>query len=337
MNGLQRGMVWLVGSVALLGASPTEGRPSRGSSHDRPVVAEAPRAAARARESVVVVEREGRAVGLGFVLADDGRILTARSPLGEDGAGLVVRLPDGSRSRARIDHAEAAWDLALLATEARPRAEGLVASELGSTPGAPLTAFALASSRLRTIPVLVRGRTSFAGQRSRKNEALELVASLGLSELGTPIVDADGAVVALSTRGCLLVEGEAGDECVPVAVGAPVAVLRRFLSEAPQPEPPTPWLGARVVADATPYARGLRIQAVQPASPAAKARLRGGATEKADLVVAVDGVPVATPEALGEQIRSRSVGDSVKLLVLGQGRFREVRVVLDAAPKLPDD
>src|SRR5690606_22520004 len=69
----------------------------------------------------------------------------------------------------------------------------------------------------------------------------------------------------------------------------------------------------------------------------AKARLRGGPTDKADLVVAVDGVPVATPEALAEQIQRRAVGESVKLLVLGQGQYREVRVVLEAAPDLPDD
>lgn len=336
MNGRRWGRTWLVGSALGLLASLVPAPAVEGWAEARPV-SQIPRAAERARDSVVVVERESRPVALGFVLADDGRILTARSPLGEDGASLVIRHPDGSRSPAQIDHADEAWDLALLTTEERPRPEGLAASELGPTQGAPLTAFALAGARLRALPVLVREKTSFAGQMARKGDALELVASLGLNELGTPIVDAEGAVVALSTRGCLLVEGRRGEVCVPVAVGAPVAVLRRFLSEAPPPAPKPPWLGARVVADATPYARGLRVQAVRPASPAAKARLRGGPAEKADLVVAVDGVPVATPEALADQIRRRSVGDSVKLLVLGQGRFREVLVVLDAAPRLPDD
>jgi len=334
VDGLKRG-TWLVGMAIGLFAAVVPTQPVQGS--DEPMTTRVPRAAERARDSVVIVEREGRPVGLGFVLAKDGRILTALSPLGEDGAGLGVRLADGTRTAAQIDHVDASWDLALLATEARPRAKGLAASEAGLPAGAPLSAFALASARLRAIPVLVRGRTSFAGRRARTSDALELAASLGPNDFGTPIVDERGAVVALATRGCLLVEGDLDDECVPVAVGAPVAVLRRFLSAAPPPEPPMPWLGARVVAHATPYARGLRIQAVQPESPAAKARLRGGSTEKADLVVAVDGRPVATPEALAEEIRSRKVGDSLKLLVLGQQKFREVQVVLEAAPELVED
>ena len=327
MKGLKG--VWLVGVALALGAPLALAQ-------GRDPVAKVPRAAERAREAVVVVEREGRPVALGFVLADDGRILTAWSAL-EGAAEVVVRLMDGTRAPARLEHADASLDLALLATETRPKVRGLVASEMAPLAGAPLTAFALSSARPRALPVLIRGKTSFAGRASRKGDALELSASLGPNDLGAPIVDERGAVVALSTRGCALAFGDDGEECVPVAVGAPVPVLRRFLSAAPPPAPPTPWLGARVVAHATPYARGLRVQAVHPDSPAAKARLRGGPTDKADLVVAVDGVPVATPEALAEQIQSRAVGESVKLLVLGQGQYREVRVVLEAAPDLPDD
>jgi serine protease Do len=61
----------------------------------------------------------------------------------------------------------------------------------------------------------------------------------------------------------------------------------------------------------------------------------GSSAGQADLVVAVDGLPVQTPEALAAAINQRGVGDSVELLVFGNGRFRQVNLVLRAAPDAP--
>lgn len=327
----QRRLGALIGLASWLSAGLVMGEPARPRTKAPREVSKASAKGESARRAIVVVERGGQPVSLGFVLAEDGRILTARSPLGDDPV-VELRYADGARVRARLHHSDPAWDLALLAPTAHRKTEGLAASESPSGHTSRLTAFSAASQRPRAVPVLIRGRTTFLGQESRQTDALELAASLGPSDLGTPIIDEAGAVVALATRGCLLVEGGKAEACLPVPVGAPVAVLRRFLSTAPAPIPPQPWLGARVIADATPYARGLRIQAVQPNSPAAEAKLRGGSGEQGDLVVAVDGRPVTSPEALAELIRARSVGDSVTLLVLGGGQFREVPVVLRAAP-----
>ena len=40
------------------------------------------------------------------------------------------------------------------------------------------------------------------------------------------------------------------------------------------------------------------------------------------VVVAVDGLPVQTPEMLAANVNQHGVGDSVELLVFGNGRFR---------------
>jgi len=50
------------------------------------------------------------------------------------------------------------------------------------------------------------------------------------------------------------------------------------------------------------------------------------------MVVAADGQPIDTPEALGELIGKHAPGDTVKLLVFGDDKFREVRVPLRQAP-----
>jgi serine protease Do len=69
---------------------------------------------------------------------------------------------------------------------------------------------------------------------------------------------------------------------------------------------------------------------VAPGSPAEKAGLKSG--DGADTIVAVDGVPVETPEQLADVIAKRTIGQQVKFLVFSTGKFREALVTLRAAP-----
>lgn len=76
--------------------------------------------------------------------------------------------------------------------------------------------------------------------------------------------------------------------------------------------------------------------AVAPQSPAQKVGLKAATGEGgtgADRIVAVDGQPVDSPQKLADAIGKRQIGEPVKLLLLsGSGSFREVSVVLRAAP-----
>jgi len=58
--------------------------------------------------------------------------------------------------------------------------------------------------------------------------------------------------------------------------------------------------------------------AVAPQSPAEKGGLHASADrERSDLIIAVDGAPIDSPEKLADAIGKRVIGDTVKLLVLG--------------------
>ena len=116
--------------------------------------------------------------------------------------------------------------------------------------------------------------------------------------------------------------------CAPVVVGAPVTAIRLFLAKTPTSAvAPTPWLGIRGDAQ-TEGTKGVRLAAVAPQSPAEKA----GLTSNGDVIVAVDGQPVATPDALAAAIGKHAPGDAVKLLVFSGDKFREVAVTLRSAP-----
>lgn len=331
----------LVGMLASFGAALARGEPAAPAPNGATIAkgstrGPAPTAADRATNGVVMVERAGRRLALGFVLAGDGRILTSLAPL-DDGDGIDVRYADGSVVRAVVDHRDRVWGLALLVPEgARARGEGgLLASEADPLRSdAKLATFTAAPhGKARPLALSVKGHGTFLGEGDALlRDALDLAGKLGAKDLGAPIVDETGHVVGMIARGCVPLGDRSA--CSPVPLGAPVSALRAFLSGAhATPPPSSPWLGVQVVADAVPFARGVRVALVKPASPADEAHLRGGEGQvPADLVVAVDGVPVGSPEALSDLIRARAVGERVRLLVVREGTFLEVPVILRAAP-----
>jgi serine protease Do len=272
----------------------------------------------RARQGVVLLERRGTALGLGSVLQGDGRILTALSPLGH-GNDVDARFADGSVMRVRVGHSDRAWDLALLVPQNGRWTKGLRASRRSArAAGASLSAFSLINKKqVAPSRTIVKGRrTLIGGDSELLRDGLELASRMRSTDIGGPVVDDNGDVVAVVARAC-----------------APVAV-KAFLRTVPvNAVPPAPWLGIQGAAADTGAVRGVRVLSVHPHSPAAAAGLRGHSDPvKADLVVAVDGSPVTSPEELAATINRRAVGDTVQVLLFGEGRFRQVTLELRAAP-----
>jgi serine protease Do len=292
---------------------------------------EASAAEARALRGVVAIERAGQPVGLGTVLQGDGRVVTALSPLAS-GNDLTVRYADGSTARAKVGHHDRMWDLALLVPQTGKWAEGIAASSRDplDAEGA-LRTFSIARGKVAPSTLALRSRKSLIGGDDRvvKN-ALELGSRVAPTDLGAPILDSDGRVVGMLGRGCAPNEGK---PCTPVAFGVPVSAIKAFLRTVPASAvAPAAWLGIQGVPEVGSVAKGVRILTVHPESPAEAAQLKGGERAGADTIVAVDGAPVTSPEALAEAIRRRAVGEKVPVLLFGQGKFRTVNVELRAAP-----
>lgn len=145
--------------------------------------------------------------------------------------------------------------------------------------------------------------------------------------LGTPVIDPGAHAVGVVVRACQL--GTDAGTCTPINVVAPVAVLRSFLVRTPaNAVPPAPWLGINGAAEVLNGTKGVRVMAVAPRSPAEK----GGLKPQQDVVVAADGQPVESPERLADVISRHAVGETVKLNVFAQGKYREVTIVLSGAP-----
>lgn len=288
----------------------------------------------KARKGIVLIERAGELVGMGTVLANDGRVLTALSPLG-DGNNLDVIFPDGSTSKAKLNHSERLWDLALLSPVVGKWPDGLAASSQNvDDKDTKLLGFAPIKGKPIAAPLSLKGRKSFFGaDETLLSNVFELGTKVGPKELGGPIVDDNGDVIAMIGRACMPIEK---GPCAPTPFGVPLPALKSFIGKAPpsalQDIPPAPWLGLQGTAEKGPV-QGVRVQGVAPGSPAEEAGLRGGDKKDGDVIVALDGEPMASPEALAKQIQSHAVGDRLKMLLFNNGKYRESTLVLRPAPK----
>jgi serine protease Do len=292
------------------------------------------------RRGVVAVEHNGVPLAIGTVLGGDGRVVTALSALG--GAESVdVRYADGTAVHAKVSETDTGLDLALLVPRSSKWTEGLSASEADPT-GALLRAMLPSTLKGGGFGPAVAGVKGLAEAHSRDGQMLADLLDVDLKGApiaGAPLLDANGGVVAVLVRACkgaAAGDGPAGvNGCVPVVLGAPVTALRSFLSHAPSAPPapappaaPAPWLGIRGEPETAGSVRGVRVTAVAPSSPAEKAGLKASS----DVIVAVDGKPVDTPERLAEAIGKHAPGDSVKVLVFSGDKFREPSVALRTAP-----
>ena len=309
------------------------------------------------RRGVVAIEKNGIPVAIGTVLGTDGRILTALSGIGA-GDSADVRYADGTTVHAKVGNTDKGLDLALLVPQSGKWADGLAASDSDPT-GADIRALLPSRSGKGVGPAQanVKGRED---AHAKDGEALPQMLDVDLKGLpiaGAPLLDVTGNVVGVLVRACkgaapaqaqapvmeqtspwaawgapaqaAPAAAKAAAQCTPVVLGAPVNAIRNFLQKTPATAvQPAPWLGIRGETASAGSSRGVHVLAVAPQSPAEKAGLK----PQSDVIVAVDGQSIDTPEKLAELIGKHAPGDTVKLLVSAEGRFREVAVALKSAP-----
>jgi serine protease Do len=303
------------------------------------------------RRGIVQVEQAGRPVAVGMVLSKDGRILTSLSALGA--ADPEIRYADNTVVKTKVGHKDKAWDLALLIPQSGKWLDGLMPTDADPT-GVELKAFLPKAGKLAGVGIGLKGRTD---ARGKEGDPLRSVLDFDLKGIpgipGAPILDPNGKVVGMLVRACKESAAQAPDKtdknpdkggqgqpsssdkptpCSPITIGAPVPALRGFLMKTPSNAvQPAAWLGLGGAPTESGNVKGVRVVGVTPGSPAEKAGLKV-AGDNPDTIVAVDGQPVETPEQLAELIARRAIGQTVKLLVFSQGKFREAPVTLRAAP-----
>ena len=275
-------------------------------------------------------ERQGG--GSGFVFTPDGLILT-NSHVVHGARRIEVSLPDGRRFPAHTVGDDPATDLAVI----RIDAPSLVAAPLGDSQKLRVGQLAIAIGNpygfqytvtAGVVSALGRSLRSYSGRLI--DDVIQTDASLNPGNSGGPLVTSEGFVVGVNTATIMGAQGL----CFAIGINTAKFVASRLLRDGRirrsyiGVEAQTTPLHRRVVRFYDlPQESGVVVMAVTDGSPAQKTGVREG-----DIIIALDGQPVAGVDDLHRLLTDARVGVSSALTVLRYTEKLELRVVPQESP-----
>jgi serine protease Do len=266
-----------------------------------------------------------RGVGSGFIISEDGFILTNNHVVAGS-SDIFVTLTDGKEHKARIVGTDSRTDLALLKIDAR----GLKPLPIGESRSLRKGQWVLAIGSPFGLESTVTAGIVSAINRDTGDYLpfIQTDVAVNPGNSGGPLFDAGGRVIGINSSIATLSGGAAGS--IGLGFAIPVNLAKHVAEQlVDSGRAQHAFLGV-TLADGTAEVDGVVRQGavvgdVVPGSPAEGAQLEPG-----DVIVAIDGKPVASSESLTGYVRARTVGQESTLTVVRDGASREVPVTLTA-------
>lgn len=272
-------------------------------------------------------QRESEAIGSGFIISDDGYVLTNNHVI--DGATqITVRLTDRRQYDAEVIGVDPQSDLALLKIEA----ENLPAAQFADSDdlkvgdwvvaiGSPFNLDFSASAGI----VSAIGRSLPDGSGQDYVPFIQTDVAINPGNSGGPLFNMDGDVVGINSQIFTRSGGYMGlSFAIPSSVAMEVVEQLKDTGSVARG-----YLGVVIrevdqeLAEAfgLDRPRGALVNDVTPNSPAARADLRPG-----DIIVAFDGEPVDYSSDLPHIVGLRMPGESYSVELVRQGRELEIEI-----------
>jgi S1-C subfamily serine protease len=291
--------------------------------------------------------QEGQATGSGFVVDNDGYILTNEHVVA--GASKVsVSFNDNKVEPAKVVGSDPSNDLALLKVD--PDGVKLKPLPLGSAKGTkvgdPVIAIGNPFGYDRTLTtgvISARQRKIIAPDGFTISDVLQTDAAINPGNSGGPLLDAAGRVIGINSQ---IATAGTNNGSIGIGFAIPIDTAKQLLPQLKKGSVEHAYLGieGRTIdrsLDALNLSakQGVLIESVTPGGPAEKAGIRGGEspigaelTLGGDIIVAMDGQPLKSMQQLTGRLDKLKPGDELKLTILREGTRKVVTVKLGTRP-----
>ncbi len=269
--------------------------------------------------------QRGQALGSGFVISEDGFIVTNNHVI-EGADDIEIEFFSGNRLKAKVVGTDPKTDLAVLKVES---SAPLPYVELGDSNAMRVGDWVMAMGNplgqgfsVSAGIVSARGRTL----QGTYDDYLQTDAAINRGNSGGPLFNMDGQVIGINTA---ILSPNGGSIGIGFAMASNVAAkvvaqLRDF------GETRRGWLGVRIQdvspdiaeAMALPKVAGALVTDV-PDGPAKDAGLQAN-----DVIVSFDGAEVANTRELVRRVADADVGKAVRVVVLRDGKTETLSVTL---------
>jgi Do/DeqQ family serine protease len=273
-------------------------------------------------------------LGSGVIVGANGMVVTNNHVI--DGADdIKVALSDGREFPVKVVLKDERIDLAVLKIDAK---EALPALVIGDSDKVEVGDLVLAIGNPFGVGQTVTSGIVSALARNRVTEGdfgffIQTDASINPGNSGGALMNMKGELLGINTA---IFSKGGGSNGIGFAI--PANLVKVFLAAAERGEATfeRPYVGASFepvtsdVAEALGLdkVRGALVVRVAEGAPAAKAGLKPG-----QVVVAIDGIPVEHPDALGYRLTTAGLGKTVTLSIRENGRESEIAMTLAGAPE----
>jgi S1-C subfamily serine protease len=299
-------------------------------------------------------EGGGTATGSGFVIDDEGHVLTNNHVI-EGASKVTVKLGDSETAyNAEVVGTDPGTDIALLKVDApsnefHPLTLGHSADlEVGD----PVVAIGNPFGLDRTVTsgiVSALQRDIQAPNGFSISHVIQTDAAINPGNSGGPLIDAEGAVIGINSQ---IATGGGGNGNVGIGFAIPIDTIRANLEQLEKTgEVEHAFIGisgGNVTPELAkalnlPVDEGVIVQTVVKGSPADKAGLEAGSTSATidgeevklggDIITEVDGKQLKSMDELIELIQESKPGDQLQLTILRGDKEKTAEVTLGTQPK----
>jgi S1-C subfamily serine protease len=296
-------------------------------------------------------EQQGQSTGSGFVLDDDGHILTNAHVI-EGASRVTVQFEDRKTTEAEVQGKDTSTDLALLKVD--PKGLDLKPLALGDSKnvqvGDPTIAIGNPFGLDRTLTtgvVSALQRKISAPNGFAIENVIQTDAAINPGNSGGPLLDAGGRVIGINSQ---IATGGGSNGNVGIAFAVPINTAKQVIPQLRKSgSVKRAYLGITGATIDRSLERlnlatstGVLVQTVQSGSPADKAGIRGGDASASvdgselrlggDVIKEIDGKPVRTMDQVVSHVASKKPGDTVTIKLMRDGRDETVKAKLAQRP-----